>query len=251
MNAGARESLVPARLDCRWVLFRSETYERSVKAYLTPPSATPAAGSRHSRFSPTAAVRTPAVPFTPAVYVSFPLMSLITLPPNPPTATRRTSQVGSNTQDHGEVISLLTSIAKNMFLTFGGERKSHRSLLKVELVTLSILQVENGPAGVEITYFNLHLPSRDQTTISWLKLRRCGVVGSAFFVAWHCVCNNWVVRRLIGMTSSEAVSGAYHGRLQKTHRLQALPNMPRSRDRESGYTRQFFRHACYSDAERS
>ena len=53
------------------------------------------------------------------------------------------------------------------------------------------------------------------------------------------------------MTSSEAVSGAYHGRLQKTHRLQALPNMPRSRDRESGYTRQFFRHACYSDAERS
>lgn len=154
MNAGARESLVPARLDCRWVLFRSETYERSVKAYLTPPSATPAAGSRHSRFSPTAAVRTPAVPFTPAVYVSFPLVSLITLPPNPPTATRRTSQVGSNTQDHGEVISLLTSIAKNMFLTFGGERKSHRSLLEVELVTLSILQVENGPAGVEITYFN-------------------------------------------------------------------------------------------------
>ena len=96
-----------------------------------------------------------------------------------------------------------------------------------------------------------HFTSWDLATISWFKLRRCGVIDSAFFVAWHCVCNNWVVRRLIGMTSSEAVSGAYHGRIQKTHRLQALPNMPRSRDHESGYARQFFRHACYSDAERS
>ena len=53
------------------------------------------------------------------------------------------------------------------------------------------------------------------------------------------------------MTSSEVISGAYHGRLQKTHRLQALPHMPRSRNRESGYTRQLFRHACSRDAERS
>jgi hypothetical protein len=37
------------------------------------------------------------------------------------------------------VISLLTYVTKNMFLSFGGEKKSRRSLLEAVLVTVPIL----------------------------------------------------------------------------------------------------------------
>jgi hypothetical protein len=35
--------------------------------------------------------------------------------------------------------------------------------------------------GLHISYFNPHFPFREQATISWIKLRKCGVFGSAFF----------------------------------------------------------------------
>ena len=40
---------------------------------------------------------------------------------------------------------------------------------------------------VEITYFNLHFHFLEPATISWFKLRKCGVLCSAFFSSRHLV----------------------------------------------------------------
>ena len=41
--------------------------------------------------------------------------------------------------------------------------------------------IHDGLLRLLITYFNAHFTSRDQATISWFKLRKCGVIDSAFF----------------------------------------------------------------------
>jgi len=40
---------------------------------------------------------------------------------------------------------------------------------------------------VHITYFNLHFSFWEQATISWFKLKKCGVFDSAFFFSTYCV----------------------------------------------------------------